>query len=118
MRRLLLYLGSSIAPIVYVTFFSEEYRCFGSLSQCGISTASCNSLLAGDHANVTPISKGPPSSRVVNYGIGATLSKVFERLVSVRLGQFMKRGGVLRTTKFAYRKGLHLCDTLLCVSHT
>ena len=39
-------------------------------------------------ANVTPISKGPPSSSVANYrsiSITSVLSKVFERLVSVRL---------------------------------
>ena len=46
------------------------------------------------------------------------LSKVFERLVSVRLGRFMERSGVLLTTQFPYRKGLRTCDALLCVSHT
>ena len=30
----------------------------------------------------------------------------------------MESSGVLPTTKFAYRKGLGTCDTLLCVSHT
>ena len=34
------------------------------------------------------------------------MSKVFERLVSVRLGRIMERSGVLSTTKFAYRKSL------------
>ena len=43
---------------------------------------------------------------------------VFERLVSVRLGQFMESSGVLPTTQFVYRKGLGTCDALLCVSHT
>ena len=43
---------------------------------------------------------------------------MFERLVSVRLGRFMERSGVLPTTRFAYRKGLGTCDALLCVSHT
>ena len=38
--------------------------------------------------------------------------------MSVRLGQFMDRRGVLQTTQFAYRKGLGTCDALLCVSHT
>ena len=42
---------------------------------------------------------------------------VFERLVSVRLGQFMERSGVLPITQFAYRKGLGTCDARLCVSH-
>ena len=43
-------------------------------------------------ANVTPIPKGPPSSSVAYYrpiSITSVLSKVFERLVSVRLGWFM-----------------------------
>ena len=43
---------------------------------------------------------------------------MFERLVSVRLGRFMERSGVLLTTQFAYREGLGACDALLCVSHT
>ena len=50
--------------------------------------------------------------------ITSVLYKVFERLVSIRLGQFMERSGVLLTTQFAYRKGLGTCDALLCVSHT
>ena len=72
-------------------------------------------------ANVTPIPKGPPSSSAANYrpiSITSVLSKVFERLVSVRLGRFMERSGVVPTTQFAYRKGLGTCDALLCVSHT
>ena len=43
---------------------------------------------------------------------------MFERLVSVHLGQFMERSGVLPTTQFAYRKGLGTCDALLCVLDT
>ena len=43
---------------------------------------------------------------------------VFERLVSVRLGRFIERSGMLPTTQFAYRKGLGTSDALLCVSHT
>ena len=73
------------------------------------------------HANVTPIPKGPPSSSVANYrpiSIASVLSKVFERLVSVRLGRFMERSGGLPTTQFANRKGLVTCDALLCLSHT
>ena len=38
--------------------------------------------------------------------------------MSVRLGRFMERSGVLPTTQFAYWKGLGTCDALLCVSHT
>ena len=65
---------------------------------------------------VNPIPKGPPSSSVANYrpiSITSVLSQVFERQVSVRLGQFMERSGVLPTTQFAYRKGLGTCDALL-----
>ena len=72
-------------------------------------------------ANVTPNPKGSPSSSVANYrriSITSVLSKVFERLVSVHLGRFMERSGVLPTTQFAYRKGLGTCDALLCESHT
>ena len=60
-------------------------------------------------ANVTPISKGPPSSSVANYrpiSITSVLSKVFKGLVSVRLERFMELSGVLPTTQFAYWKGL------------
>ena len=38
--------------------------------------------------------------------------------MSVRLGRFMERSGVLPTTQFAYRKGLGTCDALLCMSRT
>ena len=72
-------------------------------------------------ANVTPMSKGPPSSSVANYRpISKTslLSKVFELLVLVLLGQFMELSGVLPTTQFAYQKGLGTCDALLCLYHT
>ena len=40
------------------------------------------------------------------------LSKVFERLMSVRLGPFRKVNN-----QFAFRKGLGTCDALLCVSY-
>ena len=71
--------------------------------------------------NVTPILKGLPSSSVANYppiSITSVLSNVFEGLVSVCLGRFMERSGVLPTTQFAYQKGLGTCIALLCVSHT
>ena len=51
-------------------------------------------------ANVTPIPKGPPSSSASNYrplSLTPILSKVFEHLVSVRLGRFMDGRGVLPT---------------------
>ena len=72
-------------------------------------------------ANVTPIPKGAPSSSASNYrpiSLTPILSKVFERLVSVRLGRFMECRGVLPTTQFAYRKGIGTCDALLCAAHT
>ena len=72
-------------------------------------------------ANVPPIPKGLPSSSVANYqpiSITSVLSKVFGRLVSIRLGRFMERSCVLPTIQFAYRKGLGTCDALLCMSHT
>ena len=43
-------------------------------------------------ANVSPIPKGPPYSSASNYrliSLTPILSKVFERLVSVRLGRFI-----------------------------
>ena len=56
--------------------------------------------------NVTPLPKGPPSSSVANYRLisgTSLLSKVFERLVSDRLGRFIELSGVHLTTQFAYR---------------
>ena len=88
---------------------------FRRLVRPGSFPASCR------HANSTAIKKGPLSSSVANYrpiSITSVLSKVFERMVSVRLGRFMERSGVLPTTQFAYRKGLVTCDALLCLSHT
>ena len=60
---------------------------------------------------------------LVGYGnrpifITSVLSKVFERLVSVRFGRFMDRSGVHPTTQLSYRKGLGTCGVLLCMSHT
>ena len=76
-------------------------------------------------SNVTQIPIGPPSSSVANYlpiCITSVLSKVFECLVSVRLGRFMERSGVLcalnLTLYIAYRKGLGTCEALFCVFHT
>ena len=72
-------------------------------------------------ANVTPIRNGPPSFSASSYrpiSLSPILSKVFECLVSVRLGHFMEGRGVLPTNQFAYRKGLGTCDALLCVANT
>ena len=71
--------------------------------------------------NVTPILKHSPSSSVANYrliSITPILSKVFERLVSVRLGWFIECRGVLPTTILAYIIGFGTCDAFLCVIHT
>ena len=60
----------------------------------------------------------PACRETTNYQpifITPVLSKVFERLVVVRLGRFMEHCGLLPTTQFAYRKGLGTCDELLCV---
>ena len=65
--------------------------CFGGLFVCVVFPACWR------QANVTPIPKGPPSSSVANYrpiSITSVLSKVFERLVSVRLERFMVRRGL------------------------
>ena len=70
------------------------------------------------HPNSIP--KGPPSSSVTNYrpiSTTSVLSKVIERLVSVRIEQFMECNGVLPSAQFAYWKGLGNCDALLCMSH-
>ena len=70
-------------------------------------------------AILTPIPKGPPSSSVGNYrpiSLKSVLSKVFGHLVSVRLGRFRKRSGVIPTTQFAYWEVLGTCDSHLRVS--
>ena len=46
----------------------------------------------------------------------SVLSKVFKRLVLVRLGRFIERSTVLPNTDFPYRISLGTCDALLCVS--
>ena len=71
-------------------------------------------------ANVTPIPKGSPSASVSDYrpiSITPVLSKIFEKLVAVRLSRFLERIGVLPPSQFAYRKGLGTRDALLCISH-
>ena len=77
-------------------------------------------MLATGQCHSNP-AKVLPSSSVANYrpiSITSVLSKVFERLVSVRLGRFMERSGVLPTTQMASQEGLGTCDALLCVSRT
>ena len=96
-----------LAPRLSVVF--RQLVCLGSFPACW------------RQENVTPIPKGPPSSSVANnlpISITSVLYKVLECLVSIRLGRFMERSGLLTTTQFAYWKGLGTCDALLCMSHT
>ena len=79
-------------------------------------------IITFSQANVAPIQKGPPSSSVVNYQlifVTSAMSKVFVRLVSVRLGWFMERRGVLSTTPscLSKRSGYLWC-TIWYLSHT
>ena len=67
--------------------------------------------------NVTPIPKGPPPSSVANYrpiSMTSLLSKVFEVLVSVRLGQFMERRVCLQPPSLLIGKVwvpvMHFCE--------
>ena len=71
-------------------------------------------------ANATPIPKG--NSFLADYQPILITSvcivyTAFALLVSVHLGRFMERSGVLPTTQFAYRKGVGTCDAHLCLSH-
>ena len=76
---------------------------------------------------MTPIPKGPPSSFVAKYrqiSITSILSKVFERLVSVRLGRFTESSGVLSTTQFPCRNvgkvrvsEMHFWHPIHCKAH-
>ena len=70
--------------------------------------------------NVTPIPKGPPSSSALNrrpISLTPILSKVFERLVSVRLGRFMEGRGVIQPPSSLIGKVLALV-MLFFVWHT
>ena len=91
-----------LAPRLSVVF--PRLVCLGSVPAC------CR------QANVTPIPNGPPYSSVANYRpipITSVLSKVLERLVSVRLGRFMERSGVHPTTQVLIGKVwvpvMHFC---------
>ena len=67
-------------------------------------------------ADVTPIPKGPLSALVCNYrpiSITPVMSKVFERLISLRFGRFLEISGVLSSHQYSYRKNLGTCDALL-----
>ena len=65
---------------------------------------------------MTSIPKGPLSELVCNYrpiSITPVLSKVFERLISLRFGRFLERSGNLSSHHYSYRKSLGTCDALL-----
>ena len=68
-------------------------------------------------ADVTPIPKGPLSALVCNYrpiSIISVLSKVFEKLISLRFGPFLERSGVLSSHQYSYRKNwVPTCDAHL-----
>ena len=67
-------------------------------------------------ADVTLITKGSLSALVCNYRpilITPVLSKVFERLISLRFGHFLERSGILSSQQYSYRKSLGTCDALL-----
>ena len=66
--------------------------------------------------NWDSIPKGPLSALVCNnrpISITPVLSKVFERLISLRLSLFLERSGVLSSHQYSYRKSLGTCDALL-----
>ena len=61
-------------------------------------------------------SKGPLSALVCNYrpiSVTPVLSKVFERLISLRFGRFLERSRVLSSHQYLYRKSLGTCDAFL-----
>ena len=71
--------------------------------------------------NVTLIPKDPPSSSVASnrlISITSVLSKMFERLASVRLGQVMELSGLIPATEFDYRNvWLPVMDFCACPIH-
>ena len=78
----------------------------------------CRSLCCGEFpliADVTPIPKSSLSVPVCNcrpISITPVLSKVIERLISLRFGRFLERSGVLSSHQYSYRKSLGICDAL------
>lgn len=67
-------------------------------------------------ADITPIPKGPVSSLLSGYrpiSITPVLSKIYERLISVRLYRFMESRGIFPLHQYSYRKNLGTCDALL-----
>ena len=67
-------------------------------------------------ADVTPIPKGPLSALVCNYrpiSIISVLSKVFDRLISLRFGRILESSEVLPSHQYLYRRNLGTCGALL-----
>ena len=64
-------------------------------------------------ANVAAVPKGPIDYRPIS--IIPILSKVFEKLISLRLSGFCERSGSFPAAQFAYRKGLGCTDALLTI---
>ena len=72
-------------------------------------------------ANVTAIPKGPPSPNKENYrpiSITPILSKVFERLISRKMSNYLEAKGHLPKAQFGFWKGLGCADALLTISET
>ena len=72
-------------------------------------------------ANVVPVPKGSSSSFPNEYrpiSLTPVLSKIFEKLVAARLGEFFEREQCLPPRQYAYRKGLGTCDALLDICHS
>ncbi|KAI3381869.1 hypothetical protein SNEBB_010891 [Seison nebaliae] len=71
-------------------------------------------------ANIVPIPKGAVSPQASNYrpiSLTPLLSKVYEKLLSSRLGSYFEKNNIYPTNQFAYRKNLGTCDALLSISH-
>ena len=69
-------------------------------------------------ADVTPVPKEPLSCFFTEYrpiSITPAMSKVFERLVAVRLQRYLEAFAHLPSCQFAYRKQLGTCDALLTI---
>ena len=71
-------------------------------------------------ADVVPVPKDESCAKVSNnrpISITPILSKIFEKLLSVRLVGYFESCGYLPRCQFAYRKGLGTCDALLKIVH-
>ena len=72
-------------------------------------------------ADVVPVSKGLASLDVGDYrliSITLVLSKVFDKIVAVKLSNIWERNCMLPTSQFSYRRGQGTYDALLILSHS